>query len=106
LWGYWRNERGCDGRSIAQFRASGCLERVCLGKFTKAYFPNSDNRSARILDLAHTDVCGTMSHVSLSGRDYYITFNDDYSRNTWIYFLKTKSEVFKRFKDFKALVEN
>ena len=29
----------------------------------------------------------------------------DYSRRTWIYFLKTKGEVFNRFKDFKALVE-
>jgi hypothetical protein len=43
---------------------------------------------------------------SLSGREYYLTFIDDYSRKTWIYFLKTKSEVFKRFQEFKALVEN
>eukprot|EP00253_Pinus_taeda_P003541 PITA_03541 len=27
-------------------------------------------------------------------------------RNTWIYFLKKKSEVFDRFKEFKALVKN
>eukprot|EP00253_Pinus_taeda_P021488 PITA_21488 len=31
---------------------------------------------------------------------------DDFSRNPWIYFLKNKSEVFDRFKEFKALVEN
>eukprot|EP00253_Pinus_taeda_P027759 PITA_27759 len=31
---------------------------------------------------------------------------DDFSRNTWIYFLKKKYEVFDRFKEFKALVEN
>ena len=31
---------------------------------------------------------------------------DDYSRKTWIYFLKAKSEVFKRFREFKTLVEN
>eukprot|EP00253_Pinus_taeda_P013395 PITA_13395 len=31
---------------------------------------------------------------------------DDFSRNTWIYFLKKKSEVFDRFKEFKAQVEN
>jgi hypothetical protein len=43
---------------------------------------------------------------SLSGCEYYLTFIDDYSRKTWIYFLKTKSEVFKRFQEFKALVEN
>jgi len=37
---------------------------------------------------------------------YYVTFIDDFSTNTWIYFLKKKSEVFCRFKEFKALVEN
>ena len=30
----------------------------------------------------------------------------DFSRKTWIYFLKKKNEVFKWFRDFKALVEN
>jgi transposase InsO family protein len=42
----------------------------------------------------------------LGGCEYYVTFIDDHSRKTWIYFLKTKSEVFKRFQEFKALVEN
>eukprot|EP00253_Pinus_taeda_P023308 PITA_23308 len=37
---------------------------------------------------------------------YYVSFIDDFSRNTWIYFLKKKSEVFDRFKEFKALEEN
>jgi hypothetical protein len=37
---------------------------------------------------------------------YYVLFIDDYSRKTWIYFLKTKGEVFERFQEFKALVEN
>jgi hypothetical protein len=77
-----------------------------LGKFTKAVFPSSDNRSAGILDSVHIDVCGPMSRASLSGCEYYLTFIDDHSRKTWIYFLKAKSEVFKRFQEFKALVEN
>ena len=37
---------------------------------------------------------------------YCVTFIDDYSRKTWIYFLKPKSEVFERFREFKTLVEN
>jgi transposase InsO family protein len=37
---------------------------------------------------------------------YYVSFIDDFSRNTWIYFLKKKYEVFDKFKEFKALVEN
>ena len=36
----------------------------------------------------------------------YVSFIDDLSRNTWIYFLRNKYEVFEIFKEFKALVEN
>jgi hypothetical protein len=37
---------------------------------------------------------------------YYVSFIDEFSRNTWIYFLKKNLEVFDKFKEFKALVEN
>ena len=37
---------------------------------------------------------------------YFILFIDDFSRMTWVYFLREKSEVFGVFKKFKALVEN
>ena len=47
-----------------------------------------------------------MQTTSLSGYSYYASFIDDYSRKTWIYFLKKKDEVFERFKDFISLVEN
>jgi hypothetical protein len=77
-----------------------------LGKYTKTIFPSSDSRSVGVLDLIRTNVCGPMSRVSLGGCEYYVTFIYDHSRKTWIYFLKTKSEVFKRFQEFKALVEN
>jgi transposase InsO family protein len=43
---------------------------------------------------------------SLSGYLYYVIFIDDFSRKTWIYFLKTKNESFSKFQEFKALVEN
>ena len=52
------------------------------------------------------DVCRPMSSSSLSGYVYYVSFIDGFSRNTWIYFLKGKSEVFSNFKEYKALVEN
>ena len=43
---------------------------------------------------------------SLRKSMYYVSFIDDFSRNLWIYFLRKKSEVFSKFKEFKALVEN
>jgi transposase InsO family protein len=59
-----------------------------------------------ILDLVHLDVRGPMLVVSITGSMYYVSFIDDFSCKTWIYFLKTKDEVFSRFQEFKALVEN
>jgi transposase InsO family protein len=47
-----------------------------------------------------------MHSTSLSGYAYYVSFIDDYSRKTWVYFLKSKDEVLGMFKEFKALVEN
>ena len=37
---------------------------------------------------------------------YYVTFVDDYSKFTWLYLFKFKSDVFEVFKHFKATVEN
>ena len=47
-----------------------------------------------------------MTTTSLSGYDYYVSFIDDFSRKTWINFLKSKDEVFAKFSEFKALIEN
>ncbi len=43
---------------------------------------------------------------SLSGGRYFMTLIDDYSRNVWLYILKTKDQVVEKFKAWKALVEN
>lgn len=76
------------------------------GKNAKGSFPNNDGQSKGILDLVHLDVCELMSVPSLSVYLYYVIFIDHFSRKTWIYFLKSKNEVFNRFQQFKALVEN
>eukprot|EP00253_Pinus_taeda_P029735 PITA_29735 len=47
-----------------------------------------------------------MQAASLAGSQYFLTFIDDFTRKTWVYFLKNKSEVFEKFRNFKALVEN
>ena len=82
--------------------AKGCAQ----GKNVKSPFPSSDSEAKGILDIVHSDVCGPMTTTSLSRYVYYVSFIDDYSRKTWIYFLKGKNEVFSEFKEFKTLVEN
>ena len=63
-------------------------------------------REEGILQLVHNDVFGPMSVPSLGKSVYYVSFIDEFQKNTWIYFLRKKYEVFDRFKEFKALVEN
>ena len=46
-----------------------------------------------------------MSSIALLGNIYYVSFMDDASRKSWIYFMKTKNGVFGKFQEFKALVE-
>ena len=52
------------------------------------------------------NACGPMRMPSHENNKYFILFIDEFSRMTWVYFLKEKSEVFGVFKKFKALAEN
>ena len=54
----------------------------------------------------HSDICGPMHTMSVGGCKYFLNFIDDYSRKTWVYFLKHKSNGFSCFQQFKALMEN
>ncbi|WJZ92889.1 hypothetical protein VitviT2T_011862 [Vitis vinifera] len=77
-----------------------------LGKQQRQPFPqNMSKRATHKLELIHSDICGPMSTTSLSNNVYFALFIDDFSRMTWVYFLKTKSQVLSMFKSFKKMVE-
>ena len=84
----------------------GTWKGCARGKNIKNPFLKSETKTKGTLELIHSDVCGPVPSTYLSGNEYYVTFIYDYSRKTWIYFLKNKSEVFGKFKGFKALIEN
>ena len=58
-----------------------------------------------MLDYVHSDVWVPSTTKSKGGVEYFVTFVDDYLRKVWIYFIKHKSEVFTKFKEWKAEVE-
>ena len=45
-------------------------------------------RAKELLEIVHTDVCGPMSALSFGKARYFITFTDDKSRKTFVYFVK------------------
>ncbi|PNX98657.1 gag-pol polyprotein, partial [Trifolium pratense] len=63
-------------------------------------------RASEKLQLIHSDICGPINPESNGKKRYFITFIDDLSRKTWIYFLSEKSEALTIFQKFKAIVEN
>jgi transposase InsO family protein len=89
-----------------QVEHDGVCKGCTLGKNVKGIFTSSDSRSKGILDIIHSYVCRKMTVPSLGNFVYYVLFTDDYSRKTWIYFLKAKDEVFKKIQEFKDFVEN
>ena len=89
-----------------KIKHEGIFKGCAKGKNTKNLFPKSETKAKGTQELIHSDVCGPISSTYLSGFEYYITFIDEYSRKTWINFLKAKSEVFEQFEEFKSLIEN
>ncbi|XP_076929891.1 uncharacterized protein LOC143594461 [Bidens hawaiensis] len=75
------------------------------GKKAREFFPYHGSKTRELLNLVHADVCGPMPVKSLGGNTMFLLFTDEYSRMTWVYFLKEKSEVFANFKLFKVKVE-
>ncbi|GJU68970.1 retrovirus-related pol polyprotein from transposon TNT 1-94 [Tanacetum coccineum] len=45
------------------------------------------------LELIHMDLCGPMRVESINGKRYIRVIVDNYSRYTWVYFLRTKDEA-------------
>nr|GEV89295.1 putative ribonuclease H-like domain-containing protein [Tanacetum cinerariifolium] len=58
--------------------------------------PNSRQR----LHLLHMDLCGPMRIASTNGKRYVLVIVDDYSRYTWVQFLRSKDEAPKVIKTF------
>ena len=96
--------KGLNFQSDDHFEVcEGCAQ----GKQIRATFPREPaTRAKDVLDLVHSDVCGPMEETSLGGNKYFITFIDDKSRYTTVYFMKSKDEAFEKFKEFEAMVTN
>jgi hypothetical protein len=77
-----------------------------FAKQKKLPFPHSISKSVAPFDILHADLWGPYSTISLLGHKYFLTLVDDYSRFTWVIFLKTKDETKKSLIHFVSYIEN
>ncbi|GJR80828.1 retrovirus-related pol polyprotein from transposon TNT 1-94 [Tanacetum coccineum] len=60
-----------------------------LGKSKKfSHRPKSENTNMEVLHTLHMDLCGPMRVESIKGKKYILVIVDDYSRFTWVKFLR------------------
>ncbi|GJT00171.1 retrovirus-related pol polyprotein from transposon TNT 1-94 [Tanacetum coccineum] len=65
-----------------------------LGKSKKySHKPKSKNTNMEVLHTLHMDLCGPMRVQSINGKKYILVIVDDYSRFTWVKFLRSKDET-------------
>ncbi|GJX71252.1 retrovirus-related pol polyprotein from transposon TNT 1-94 [Tanacetum coccineum] len=65
-----------------------------LGKSKKfSHRPKSENTNMEVLHTLHMDLCGPMRVQSINGKKYILVIVDDYSRFTWVKFLRSKDET-------------
>ncbi|KAK0580290.1 hypothetical protein LWI29_000376 [Acer saccharum] len=82
-----------------------CSACLC-NKSHRLPFGKSTLTSNKPLEILFTDVWGPAHINSFDNFCYYVIFVDYFSKYTWLYPLKQKSEVPHVFRQFRALVEN
>jgi len=93
IFGYLHHRALKIMQKISKILPKGTLEQrdTCkgcrLGKYTKYFFHDKDNRAQAILDQVHSNVCGSLSRASTTKHRYYVIFIDDISRKFWIFFM-------------------
>ncbi|GJZ91554.1 retrovirus-related pol polyprotein from transposon TNT 1-94 [Tanacetum coccineum] len=71
------------------------------GKSKRAYHPPKPvPNSKKRLHLLNMNLCGPMRIASINGKRYILVIMDDYSRYTWVHFLRSKDEAPKVIKTF------
>nr|GEW13022.1 hypothetical protein [Tanacetum cinerariifolium] len=92
-----------------KFQKDHLCSACALGKSKKSsHQPKAEDTNQEKLYLLHMDLCGPMRVASINGKRYILVIVDDYSRFTWVRFLKSKDEaheaIIKCIKNIQVLL--
>ncbi|GKB63673.1 retrovirus-related pol polyprotein from transposon TNT 1-94 [Tanacetum coccineum] len=77
-----------------KFKKDHLCSACALGKSKKSsHQPKAEDTNQEKLYLLHMDLCGPMRVESINGKKYILVIVDDYSRFTWVKFLRSKDEA-------------
>ncbi|CAH9069280.1 unnamed protein product [Cuscuta europaea] len=90
---------------VSNLQSLAC-ESCQIGKHVRTTFPKSHSHAESPFYLVHSDVWGPSRVSSVLGFRYFVIFVDDFSRCTWLYLMKERSELFGIFKSFCNEIKN
>nr|GEY79274.1 hypothetical protein [Tanacetum cinerariifolium] len=94
------------GLSKLKFEKDHICSACAIGKSTrKIYKPKSEDTNQEKLYLLHMDLCGPMRVESVNGKKYILVIVDDYSRFTWVKFLRSKDETLDFIIKFMKMIQ-
>ncbi|GJT65737.1 retrovirus-related pol polyprotein from transposon TNT 1-94 [Tanacetum coccineum] len=77
-----------------KFEKDHLCSACAMGKSKKKpHKPKSEDTNQEKLYLLHMDLCGPMRVASVNGKKYILVIIDDYSRFTWVKFLRSKDDA-------------
>nr|GEW52730.1 retrovirus-related Pol polyprotein from transposon TNT 1-94 [Tanacetum cinerariifolium] len=77
-----------------KFKKDHLCSACAMGKSTKkSHKPKFEDTNQEKLYFLHMDLCGPMRVESINGKKYILVIVDDYSRFTWVKFLRSNDEA-------------
>ncbi|GJY78122.1 retrovirus-related pol polyprotein from transposon TNT 1-94 [Tanacetum coccineum] len=89
-----------------KFEKDHLCSACAMGKSKKkSHTPKSEDTNQEKLYLLHMDLCGPMRVASVNGKKYILVIVDDYSRFTWVKFLRSKDEALDFIIKFLKMIQ-
>jgi hypothetical protein len=95
------------GLTNVQFKKDMICSACQAGKQVGAHHPHKNiMTSDTSLELLHMDLFDPIAYISIDGSKYCLVIMDDYSRFTWVFFLREKSQTQEILKKFLRQAQN
>ena len=94
-----------SGLEVSQSNNTFTCDACIQAKIVQMPLPKESREHAKKRgDRIYSDIWGPSRHQTINKKLYYISFTDNYSRESVIYLMKTKDEAFQKYKLYKAML--
>lgn len=95
----------CTPKDFSNLNKDAHCDIYIRAKNTRLPFSLVENKSASSFDRIYCDIRGGYATPSHSSAHYFLTIVDDYSRVTWVYLMKFKSNIFSCLTNFFLMIK-